>query len=204
MKDFPETSASLIARIKDPGNAVAWEKFEKLYRPVVFRIARAKGLQYADASDLVQKVFMSVAAAIESYESLEEGPAFRNWLSRITRNAILKALTRQPRDRGIGGTQLLNVLSEAVSPDPKTTELIEGEVRREIFNQAAEKVRKQVQPLTWLAFEMSVLQQQPVERVAAKLEITAGNIYAARSRVMKRLKDVVQSLEFEANHMKYD
>ena len=199
MKDFPKTSASLIARIRDPGNAAAWEKFEKLYRPVVFRIARAKGLQYADAADLVQRVFMSVAGAIDSYEGLEDGPGFRNWLSRITRNAILKALTRRPKDRGFGGTQLLDVLSEAVAPDQRTAELLEDELRHEIFNEAAEKVRKSVQPLTWLAFEMSVLQQQPVERVAATLEISAGNVYAARSRVMKRLKDAVRSLEFDTN-----
>ena len=64
MNEFPDTSARLIARIKDPGNAAAWETFETIYRPVVFRIARAKGLQYADAADLVQQVFMSVAAAL--------------------------------------------------------------------------------------------------------------------------------------------
>ena len=155
-------------------------------------------MQYADSADLVQTVLMSVAGAIETYESRADGPAFRNWLSRITRNAILKALTRRQQDRGHGGSQLLDVLSEVASPDAQTTSLIESELRREVFSQAAERVRHSVQPLTWLAFEMSVLQNQPVEQVARTLNISAGNIYAARSRVMKRLKEAVQGLEFES------
>lgn len=198
MNDFPNTSASLIARIKDPGNAAAWESFEKLYRPVIFRIARAKGLQYADAVDIVQTVLMSVAGAIESYESREEGPAFRNWLGRITRNATLKAMTRQPRDRALGGSQLIDVFSEISAPDAQTDELLQNELRSEVFRLAAEKVRKSVQPTTWLAFEMSVLQQQSIESVSARLGISPGNIYAARSRIMKRLRETVQSLEFDS------
>ena len=199
MNDFPNTNASLIARIKDPDNAAAWNVFEKLYRPVIFRIARAKGLQYADAADLVQTVFLSVAGAIESYEHRDGGPAFRNWLSRITRNAILKAITRQPKDRAVGGSQLINVFSEIAAPDVETNEMIDNELRREVFTQAAERVRESVQPTTWLAFEMSVLQKQSIEKVSKQLEISPGNIYAARSRVMKRLKEAVQLLEFDSN-----
>lgn len=64
MPEFPETSESLIARVRDPSNRVAWDQFEQLYRPVVFRTARAKGLQHSDALDLVQQVLMSVSSAI--------------------------------------------------------------------------------------------------------------------------------------------
>ena len=198
MNEFPDTSASLIARIKDPANVAAWETFEKLYRPVVFRIARAKGLQYADAADLVQTVFLSVSKAIESYESTTDGPPFRNWLSRITRNAILKALTRKPKDRASGGTQILEALAEVPAHDT-TSRLLDEELRREIFVQASEKVRESVQRVTWLVFEMSVLQQKSVESVAENLNMSVGNVYAARSRVMKRLKEAVRQLEFESD-----
>jgi RNA polymerase sigma-70 factor (ECF subfamily) len=196
VNDFPNTNANLIARIKDPGNAAAWESFEQIYRPVVFRIARARGLQYADAVDLVQQVFISVAHAIDSYERKEGGPPFRNWLSRITRNAVLKALTRQPKDRASGGTAILEVLSEVPSVDQATVSLLQDELRLEVFKQAAEKVRGDVEPLTWLAFEMSVLQQQSVNSVSTTLNLSPGNIYAARSRVMKRLKEAVRNIEF--------
>lgn len=192
---FPDTSLSLIAEIRDPANVSAWKEFERIYRPVIFRIARAKGMQYADAFDLVQQVLMSVAGAIPNYEQRDSGPPFRNWLSRITRNAIMKALSRQPRDQADGGSRIQDILSEVSSSDSMTDSLIELELRREIFLVAAQQVRQDVQSSTWLAFELTVIQGQSIERVAQRLELSFGNVYAARSRVMKRLRQVVERLE---------
>ncbi len=50
------TSTSLLGRVKsrDPD---AWERFVKLYSPLVYRWARQVGLQESDASDLAQEVF---------------------------------------------------------------------------------------------------------------------------------------------------
>jgi len=120
MPEFPETSESLIARVRDPSNRAAWDQFEQVYRPVVFRIARAKGLQHSDALDLVQQVLISVSSAIGRYEKHSDGMRFRNWLSRVTRNAILKALSRGPRDRATGGTEILNVFHEVPADAPPT------------------------------------------------------------------------------------
>lgn len=199
MSDYPETSASLIARIQDPANGAAWAEFEALYRPVIFRSARTKGLQYADAFDLVQHVLMSVAAAIDKYERQENGPPFRNWLSRVTRNAILKALTRKPHDQAEGGSKILDVLSEVSSPDEEVEAIIQLEYRRELFHRAAGQIRLEVTEPTWLAFEMTVVQGTSIERAASQLKVSVGNIYAARSRVMKRFRDIVFELsEFES------
>lgn len=68
MPDYPETNESLIVQVRDPSNWAAWLQFEQLYRPVIFRIARAKGLQHADALDLVQQVLISVSSAIDRFE----------------------------------------------------------------------------------------------------------------------------------------
>ena len=51
MNDWPETSESLILRSKDPANAAASSAFLAIYRPVVYRLARSRGLQDADAGD---------------------------------------------------------------------------------------------------------------------------------------------------------
>lgn len=194
MPDFPETNESLIVQVRDPANRAAWEQFEQLYRPVIFRIARAKGLQHADALDLVQQVLISVASAIDRYEKQNAGVRFRNWLGRITRNAILKALSRRPRDRASGGSDVLDVLSE-IPADPETEALFNLEYRRELFQRAAGQVRSQSQEVTWLAFEMTELQQISIERTAALLQVSTGSVYAARSRVMRRIRNTILQLE---------
>ena len=195
MPEFPETSESLIVRVRDPSNRLAWDQFEQLYRPVIFRIARAKGLQHADALDLVQQVLLSVAAAIDRFEKRNDEVRFRNWLSRITRNAILKALTRMPRDRAAGGSAVLNALSDMPANDPETDALIDLEYRRELFRRAAGKVRNDVQESTWLAFEFTALQHTSAHAAAKALGISTGSVYAARSRVMRRIRDAVEMLE---------
>lgn len=195
MPEFPETVDSLIVRVRDPANRAAWDQFERLYRPVVFRIARAKGLQHADALDLVQQVLISVATAIQRFEKQTNGVRFRNWLSRITRNAILKALARQPRDRAAGGSDILGALNEAPAADPETQALIDLEYRRELLQRAAEQVRSELQESTWLAFEMTALQHVPIRRAAEALAVPVGSVYAARSRVMRRLRNAVRRLE---------
>ena len=194
MPEFPETNESLIVQVRDPSNRAAWEQFEQLYRPVIFRIARAKGLQHADALDLVQHVLISVSSAIDRFEKQHAGARFRNWLSRIIRNAILKALSRQPRDRASGGSDVLDVLSE-VPTDPETDALINLEYRRELFQRATQHVRGQSQEVTWLAFEMTELQHLSIERTAALLQVSTGSVYAARSRVMRRIRNTIRQLE---------
>lgn len=203
LPEFPETNESLIVQVRDPSNRAAWDQFEQLYRPVIFRIARAKGLQHADALDLVQQVLISVSSAIDRFDNQHEDSRFRNWLGRITRNAILKALTRRPRDRASGGSDVLDVLSE-IPADPETEALINLEYRRELFQRAAQQVHSQSQEVTWLAFEMTELQQISIERTAALLQISTGSVYAARSRVMRRIRNTIQQLEAIDSHSDKD
>ena len=191
---FPDTRESLIASVRDVSNREAWHEFEEIYRPVIFRIARTHGMQHSDAHDIVQQVLMSVAAAIERFEQRADGTPFRHWLSRVTRNAILKSLQRRPRDRGVGGSDVLDLLSDIPSAAPSTEALIEFEYRREIYARAARAVQKEVREHTWLAFELTALQQHSIEDAAKTLGLSTGSVYAARSRIMRRLRDTVADL----------
>lgn len=195
MAEFPETSESLIVRVRDPSNRAAWDQFEQIYRPVIFRIARARGMQHSDAQDLVQQVLLSVASGIHNYERYNDGTRFRNWLNRITRNAILKRLSRGPSDRAAGGSEFFNLMSELPTTDSETDALIELEYRREVYQRAAARVRREVQEPTWLAFELTVLQEQSIEQACRALGLASGSVYAARSRIIRRLRDAVRELE---------
>ncbi|MGB7345093.1 MAG: sigma-70 family RNA polymerase sigma factor [Pirellulaceae bacterium] len=195
--DFPETRESLIFGVKDPANAVAWGEFSEVYRPVIYRIARAKGMQEADAQDLAQQVLLSVAAAIGNWQRDEQGTPFRHWLSRVTRNAILKMLTRGGKDHAVGGLIAMESLEQSSPVDAETSQLIDTEYRRQLYLRAASIVRLDVTPATWSAFEMTTLDGVSVEAAAERLDKSVGTIYAARSRVMRRLREAVENLENE-------
>jgi len=195
VSEFPETRDSLLVRVQDPANRDAWELFASIYRPVIVRIAVARGLQHADAQDLSQQVLMAVAGAVSDWEKRNESTRFRHWLSRVTKNAILNALMRRPKDQAVGGSSAENLLLDIVDQDGRTTELIETEYRRELYLRAASAVRVEFRPETWQAFEMSVTGGVPIEEVARELGKSIGAIYTARSRIMFRLSEVISELE---------
>lgn len=195
MTQFPETRESLILQIKDPTNLAAWEQFVDLYRPVIFRIARARGMQNSDAEDLAQQILAAVAVAVGRWEKTGKATRFRHWLRRIARNAIINAITRRPPDQATGSSSVHDLLSSEPAENEPADLLIETEVRRELYLRAARIVRTDVDDDTWLAFEMTFLKDMSGADAARELGKTIGAVYAARSRVMKRLRDAVAELE---------
>jgi RNA polymerase sigma-70 factor, ECF subfamily len=193
--DFPETRDSLLVQLAAAENREAWDQFAAIYRPVIYRLARQRGMQDADAQDLAQQVLVSVASAIGRFEKSGETGGLRHWLRRIARNAIINALSRKPRDRGAGGTSVQEMLADQPEVDDESAAEIELEYRRELYLQAAAVVRGDVEPDTWRAFELTVIENRPIEAVAIELEKPVGVIYAARSRIMRRLRDAVKELE---------
>lgn len=51
MTQVPPTRNSLILRLRNRRNVDAWQEFAAIYEPVVYRMARRRGLQHADALD---------------------------------------------------------------------------------------------------------------------------------------------------------
>lgn len=194
MTESPKTRQSLIVRLKDRHDQEAWGEFLEIYRPLVYRLAISKGLQHADAEDVVQQVFASVAGALDRWEPDAARARFRTWLTTIARNAILNAITRRTADRASGETSERELLSQQPNDDP-ASQLLLLEARREIFQWAARRVREEFEPATWEAFWLTAVEGREVDEVAPLVGKKAGAIYAARSRVMRRLKEVVTEWE---------
>lgn len=190
MPEFPETSHSLIARVKDLGDGVAWAEFLGIYQPVVFRMARRRGLQDADAQDVMQQVFLSISKSIEGWIPGDLQPPFRAWLTKIARNAITKALTRRPRDAATGSTSMVELLEAQPDPQETTAEIL-AEARKELIRWATEQIRSEFSEVTWNVFWRTAIEGVPIAEVAKSTGRSAGAVYVARYRVIARLKEKV-------------
>jgi RNA polymerase sigma factor (sigma-70 family) len=191
MNITPETRASLLIRVRDPADQEAWHEFVEIYRPVILRLARQKGLQAADADDIAQQVLVSVARAVEQREHDPQRAKFRTWLHRVAHNAILNALTRGKPDRGSGDSAQLAMLHNRESPTGPDSDLLQLETRREVFRWAARQVRQEFHPTTWDAFWLTAVEGRAVDVVAEELSKNKGAIYAARSRIIRRIQEKV-------------
>ena len=144
-----ETHASLLLRVRDPSDREAWFEFAEIYRPVIVRLARTKGLQDADADDLAQRVLVSIAGAIDRFEPDDKRAKFRTWLKRVSENAILNAITRRSKDVGIGGDVIDSLLEREPASCGPDSDLLRIEYRREVFNWAARRIRDEFEPVSY-------------------------------------------------------
>jgi RNA polymerase sigma factor (sigma-70 family) len=186
---IPNTRASLIVRLSNPGDIEAWQQFVEIYLPLLYRLARRKGLQHVDAEELAQEVLLAVSRAVHRWDPDPQRGRFRDWLFRIARNLILNFLTRN-KNHGVclGDTDIRQLLDQQVHVDAQQSALFRTEYRHELFRWAAEKVRATVTTTTWDAFWKTAVDSRPVAEVALELNINIGAVYIARSRVMAKLR----------------
>jgi RNA polymerase sigma-70 factor (ECF subfamily) len=186
----------LLARLRDPRDRPAWAEFVAIYGPLIYEYGRRRGLQDADASDLVQEVLRAVMAAADRFRYDPERGSFRGWLLTVTRNELGR-LARRGRvlGAGEGGTTHLAVLAEL--PGDEDEDRWGLEYRQRIFAWAAERVRPSFRQATWEAFWRTAVLDRPAEEVASELGMTVGALYIARSRVLARIREAVSSVEGE-------
>jgi RNA polymerase sigma factor (sigma-70 family) len=189
MEPSLETRLSLIVRLKDRDDQAAWQEFVEIYRPVILRLAARRGMQHADAEDLAQQVLVSISKAIGRWEIAPKRARFRTWLHRVAENAILNALSRGAPDRARG--EAGHPAVEHAAEDGPDSDLLRLEYRREVFRWAARQIRPEFQPATWKAFWLSAVEDRAPEEVARLLHKSVGAVYAARSRIMRRLHEKV-------------
>lgn len=195
------TRLSLLVRLHDASDDLAWSEFTILYEPVIYQMVKRRGLQDADAREIVQEVLMSVVAAIDRFD-VDGSGSFRGWLSRIARNATIDRLrTLRTRRETIGGSHVARVIDEVAFCDhDESNETLSQEFdhdhRQHLFRWAAGKVRARTGETNWIAFWRTAVESHGVADVAAQLGISEGAVYVARCRILKRIRELVhQRLE---------
>ena len=94
MPSLPDTRYSLLARLVDPADAAAWSEFTSIYEEAVLRYSRNRGLQDADAREVVQHVLLAVHQAIGDWKPTGRPGSFRAWLARTAHRICLSNAAR--------------------------------------------------------------------------------------------------------------
>lgn len=198
VQESPVTRASLLVRLRDSSNHEAWREFLQLYSPLVYGFVRNRGLQDADAADLLQEVLRIVSGSIGRLDYDKQKGGFRAWLFTITRNRLSTYLSGRRATATAGADSKIQQMLE-VAPDRSGS--LEEEWEREFQRQLASKAMQAIEPefenRTWQAFWLTAVDGVPAADISKTLGMSAGAIYVAKSRVMARLKTEIQRLQTE-------
>ncbi len=182
------TPASLLQRLRNPGETRAWDQFVELYSPLLFYWANRAGLQDADAADLVQEVFAVLVRKLPAFE-YDPAKGFRSWLRTVTLNKWRELLRR----RGISPAGRQVALEDL--PAPQGAEVFwEEEYRQFVARRLLELLQAEFQPATWKACWECVVAGRSAPDVARELGLTPGAVRAAKFRVLCRLRAELKGL----------
>lgn len=188
----PGTNPTLLFRVRDRKDDLAWGEFVDLYAPMIYGYLKRCRLQDADAADLTQDVMLAVNRHIDRFEYNPGRGRFRGWLQTITRNKARSFFENQKRRRpGTGDSAVLEMFQQIEDPSADLNTIWDAEYRQRIFQWALEKVRQQVQPRTLQAFVATAMENRDPASVATELEMSTGAVYLAKARVISHLREQI-------------
>lgn len=184
--EHPTLSSMLLLDVQQM-DAAAWSRLVEIFGPIVYRWCRSSGVPDADAPDVVQEVFASVARGIGTFRREKEEGSFRSWLATITRNRVRDFFRRQAvREAAVGGTDAMKRLEQHAESLDST--ICPETAADPILRQTLEGVRGEFEASTWNAFWMAAVEGRPAFDIAEATGLSIASVYQAKSRVLKRLR----------------
>ncbi len=207
----PSTSTSLLYRARE-GDGDSWRRLAQVYGPVVYAWARRSGCQSADAADVMQETFASVAKAIGGFDYSKPGSTFRGWLWTITRNKI-RDRARAAGLTAAGGTEANLKMQQVAGEEPLVDselgdpQLVDSPVESElppgdetsdiasVRRRTIELMRESFDPRSWRMFWETAVEGREPAAVADEMGVSRWAVYKARARVLHRLQQEMQGLD---------
>jgi len=166
--------------VRNFDDADQWAAFDRIYRPLLVRYARQQGLNRGEAEEIAQQCLEIIVRNIRGFRRRR---SFRAWLRRIVQLKVYQHLRRRARD-----PLPLHGDPEAVQGVSPAEEWERQWTRTHLMYCVA-SVKGDFAPHTYRAFELYVLQSVPVEQITQALGMTRGQVYVAKARVMRRVRE---------------
>lgn len=155
--------------------------------------------------DVVQDTFIAVSKAIPEFRYNPSIGSFRSWMMHTTQWRIFD----QYRKRG---PELPQSAEPPEDPASTTTEervpdesyaqlqaLWDREWHRNLVEAALQRIKPRISARQFQIFDLYILKEWPVLKVGRALNVSLGQIYLARHRVARLIKQEVKQIESQFN-----
>lgn len=184
------TRATLLERLREGANTLAWDEFFRHYWPMIFGFARHRGCSEDSAEEIVQDVMLTVFEHRDVYRYDPARGRFRDWLGAVVRNKVAERHRRKAdRLRAAGGDSARRVLEQAADPHDADADW-EVACDRSLLLTLLDMVRRETSARVYLAFELVALQGLSGGEAARLTGLSRNAVYKANRRVQQRLVEL--------------
>lgn len=183
-----DTPATLLHRLCNQPIPGDWERFVRLFTPLLRRWAMRFGATDDSIEDLLQDLFVVLIRKLPEFR-YDPSRSFRAWLWTVFRHTTIAWQKRQPRS-AIALEQL-----EGVSTPDSIAEATDAEYRRYLLGRVMQIIQADFPVTTWQIFQRVVIEGQRGVDVAAEFGVTVNAVYLVRSRVLARLREELAGLD---------
>lgn len=184
-----QTPVSLLERLCRQPTDAHWERFVRLFTPLLVRWAHRLGVPQSDTEDLLQEVFILLFRKLPEFR-FDPAKSFRAWLWTVFHRQTMAWRKRQARAMPVSMEQLEGF----ASPD-SVAEATEAEYRRYLVERALQIVRTDFPEQTWQLFRRVTIDGRSGVEVAQEFGVTPNAVYLARGRVLARLREELADLD---------
>lgn len=194
-----KTSQSLLENAKSNPQSDAWFKLFSIYEPLIAGWIARTGVEDSAISDLTQEVLKVVSVELPAFDHNGRTGAFRNWLKLISVNRCRRYWDSKKRqinsgqnsDSGSGVDDMLNQLED---PSSDLSLLWDREHDQYVLQRALQLTKDQFDATTYDVFFRNAIKGESPKSISEHLDVSIGQIYKIKHRVMTRLQLVARGL----------
>ncbi|MEM7453735.1 MAG: sigma-70 family RNA polymerase sigma factor [Planctomycetota bacterium] len=186
-----KTSKSLLIRAKDDPESEAWFRLVRIYDPLIAGWLRQGGVCDSDVADVTQDVLIAVVKGLSTFDHNGRTGAFRSWLKMIAINRCRRY--RASRSRGVPA-ESDSILDQLEDPRSDLSRQWDAEHDRHVLKTIFQLISVEFDNRTIEAFQRFVFKNESAAEIAADFNVSRGQIYKFKFRVMKRLHEEARGL----------
>jgi RNA polymerase sigma-70 factor, ECF subfamily len=199
-----KTDPGLIERLQKSSQTLSWKEFDDIYRPRLYREARLKNLDHADAEDVAQNTILEFWKKMSNGKFVYDSTlgTLRGFLAktigwrikdhRRKEKKLPRIAPRTPRSSSRSGGTVDRIPDQRPLPSEA---LADEDWSETLQRRAIQNIKPHANPKSYQLYEHLVLKNWPVAKVAEAFEVSNQRVYMARHRIQKLLDAEIERLK---------
>ena len=174
----------------DADKRTEWDHFIREHEPHFLRMIRSHHWPADECEDRVQDLCVALVVALKSFHFEPGRGSFEDWISVVVRHRLVDS-DRSRKSRPVLRFGCLKA-DELPGREPDPVNALEQKDLQELVRDALDELRAQVTARDYEAFRLRWIEGLCVKEIAARLEMTEGQIWSSNHRAQEKLRPLLQ------------